>query len=40
VTGKNVRYVAMITTAARPRPNPTTMSGASATMGIVWLAMT
>ena len=40
VTGKNVRYVAMITTLVRPRPKPTTISGASATIGTVWLATT
>ena len=40
VTGKKVRYIAMITTDVRPRPMPTTISGASATIGIVWLAMT
>ena len=40
VTGKNVRYVAMMTTDVRPRPKPTTMMGANATMGMVWLAMT
>ena len=33
VTGKNVRYVAMMTTEVRPRPKPTTMSGARATIG-------
>ena len=40
VTGKKVRYVAMITTLVRPRPKLTTITGARATIGIVWLATT
>ncbi len=40
VTGKNVRYVAMITTEVTDGPNANTIIGASATIGIVWLATT
>ena len=40
VTGKNVRYVAITTTARTPCPSANTMSGASAMIGMVWLAMT
>ncbi len=40
VTGKNVRYVAMITTEVTFWPTANTIIGASATMGMVWLATT
>ena len=40
VTGKNVRYVAMITTEMTFAPNANTIIGARATIGMVWLAMT
>ena len=40
VTGKNVRYVAMMTTLATLGPKAYTIIGASATIGIVWLATT
>ena len=40
VTGKNVRYVAITTTASTPWPIANTMSGARAMIGTVWLAMT
>jgi hypothetical protein len=40
VTGKNVRYVATMTTDARFWPNANTIIGARATIGIVWLATT
>src|SRR5919206_3139922 len=40
VTGKNVRYVAMMTTLVTFGPNANTIIGASATIGIVWLATT
>ena len=40
VTGKNVRYVAMTTTETTPCPRANTIIGASAMIGIVWLAMT
>src|SRR5688572_18118749 len=40
VTGKNVRYTAMMMTAVLPRPAAALMIGASATIGIAWLATT
>src|SRR5688500_11570925 len=40
VTGKNVRSTAMMMTAAPRRPAAAEMIGASATIGIAWLAMT
>ena len=40
VTGKNVRYVAMITTDVTLGPKAYTIIGARATIGIVWLATT
>jgi hypothetical protein len=38
VTGKKVRYVATMATPNQPALRPTTMSGAMAMIGIVWLA--
>jgi hypothetical protein len=40
VTGKNVRYVAMMTTDATFWPKAKTIIGARATIGMVWLATT
>ena len=40
VTGKKVRYVAMMTTEATFCPTANTIIGARATIGMVWLATT